>query len=336
MKKIVLLLALTTVSCVYWTPSSRKVSTAATVIPNVSLQKWDILSCGAGSLSSVLQHYGDKTTMDEWQAKLPKTRGGVMSIDLVLAARKQGFDARLITGDRGTVERELVDGHPVIMMLQVIQAPGKGYDFYHYVVLDGIDQEKQLLRTQFGDGKARWAKFEKLDQAWKTTSRAAILIRPKDPSTDILRTAVGLEEKGQDAAAADVYRDLLARHPESVVGWTNLGNVETRLGNHESASAAYEKALALDANSRDALNNLAWLLYEEKKFDDAERYARRAVAVPGPDSYMVLDTLARILAAKGSCDEASKRFKEAIAAVPDARAAERQEIEKTATSVCKS
>jgi tetratricopeptide (TPR) repeat protein len=274
--------------------------------------------------------------MDQWQEKLPKTRGGVMSIDLVLAARKQGFDARLITGDRGTVERELIDGHPVIMMLQVIQAPGKGYDFYHYIVLDGIDTQRQLLRTQFGDGKARWAKFEKLDKAWKTTSRAAILIRPRDPSTDILRTAVGLEEKGQDAAAADVYRDLLARHPESVVGWTNLGNVETRLGNRESATSAYQKALALDARSRDALNNLAWLLYEEKRFDDAELYARRAVEVPGPDTYMVLDTLARILAAKGSCEEATKRFREAIDAVPQSRAAERQEIEKTATSACKS
>jgi hypothetical protein len=27
--------------------------------------------------------------MQEWDAKLPKTRGGVMSIDLVLAARRQ-------------------------------------------------------------------------------------------------------------------------------------------------------------------------------------------------------------------------------------------------------
>src|SRR5450759_1840910 len=71
-------------SCVYWTPMSKHPTPSATVIPNVPLQKWDIESCGAGSLSTVLQHYGDPTTIDEWDRTLPKTRGGVLSIDLVL------------------------------------------------------------------------------------------------------------------------------------------------------------------------------------------------------------------------------------------------------------
>src|SRR5687768_15909430 len=92
-------------SCVYWTPMSRATSSSAKVIPNVPMQTWDIKSCGAGALSSVLQHYGDPTTMQEWDASLPKTRGGVMSIDLVLGARQKGFDARLVTGDQQMVER---------------------------------------------------------------------------------------------------------------------------------------------------------------------------------------------------------------------------------------
>ena len=69
------------------------------VIPNVPMQKWDIKSCGAGSLSSVLQHYGDPVSMDEWQEKLPKTKGGVMSIDLVLAAREAGDAGQPICGE---------------------------------------------------------------------------------------------------------------------------------------------------------------------------------------------------------------------------------------------
>src|SRR5919201_654170 len=78
-------------SCVYWTPMTKQPTTSAKVIPNVPLQKWDIESCGAGSLSTVLQHYGDTTTMEQWDRTLPKTRGGVLSIDLVLAARQKGF-----------------------------------------------------------------------------------------------------------------------------------------------------------------------------------------------------------------------------------------------------
>ena len=142
-------------SCVYWTPMSRRPSTTANVIPNVPMQKWDIQSCGAGSLSAVLQHHGDTKTMDEWQAELPKTRGGVMSIDLVLAARKQGFDAELVTGNASLVEAEVRDGRPVILMLQVVQYPGRSLDFYHYIVIDGFDPMRNLFRTQFGDGKPR-------------------------------------------------------------------------------------------------------------------------------------------------------------------------------------
>ncbi|HUP47222.1 MAG TPA: cysteine peptidase family C39 domain-containing protein, partial [Thermoanaerobaculia bacterium] len=141
---VLILIPLLLTSCVYWTPASREAGNAARVIPDVPLQLWDIKSCGAGSLSSVLQHHGDSTTMQEWDAILPKTRGGVMSIDLVLAARQRGFDARLVTGDRLMVERELLDGNPLILMLQVIQAPGRSYDFFHYVVLDGIDTERSL------------------------------------------------------------------------------------------------------------------------------------------------------------------------------------------------
>ncbi|HEX8618488.1 MAG TPA: C39 family peptidase, partial [Thermoanaerobaculia bacterium] len=150
MKNFILLFVFSAVSCVYWTPQTNAPSPMARVIENVPLQKWDIKSCGAGSLSAVLQHHGDAMTMDEWQAKLPKTRGGVMSIDMVLAARERGFDAQLVTGDRQTVTAELLAGRPVILMLQVIQAPGKGYDFFHYIVLVGYDEGRRLYRTQFG------------------------------------------------------------------------------------------------------------------------------------------------------------------------------------------
>ncbi|HVR41065.1 MAG TPA: tetratricopeptide repeat protein [Thermoanaerobaculia bacterium] len=306
----------TLTSCVYWTPLSRSTSASAKVIPDVPMQKWDIKSCGAGSLSAVLQHYGDPTTMESWQDTLPKTRGGVMSIDLVLAARQRGFDARLVTGDEALVQGELRDGHPVILMLQVIQTPGKSYDFFHYVVVDGYDPERHLYRTQFGDGKARWTKFERLDSAWKGGAHAAILIRPKDPISDALRAAVQLEQDGKYALAANAYREILDQHPDSVVVWTNLGNAENQLGRRVAAEEAFRKAITLDATAADALNNLAWMLYEEKRFDEAEPIARKAVAVNAPDPWTRLDTLAHILAAKGSCDEALTTFKNAVEAVP--------------------
>ncbi|HSP35459.1 MAG TPA: tetratricopeptide repeat protein [Thermoanaerobaculia bacterium] len=295
---------------------SKHPTTSAKVIPSVPVQTWGIESCGAGSLSSVLQHYGDTTTMRQWDATLPKTHGGVLSIDLVLAARQKGFDARLITGDRNTVERELLDGRPTILMLQVIQAPGTHYDFFHYVVADGIDRSAQLVRVQFGDGKSRWVKVEKLENAWVGGGHAQIIIAPKDPAADALRAAVELETGGKYADAAAAYETILAAHPDHVIAWTNLGNAEVQLGNRAKAEDAFRKALAIDPTSADALNNLAWLLYQEKRLPEAEDLAHRAVSSPAPDAWMRLDTLAQIQLARGACTDALETWQRAVKDVP--------------------
>jgi TolA-binding protein len=321
-------------SCVYWTPRSHAPTASAKIIENVPTHKWDIKSCGAGALSSVLQHYGDPVTMAQWDAELPKTRGGVMSIDLVLAARERGFDANLVTGDASLLDAELEDGRPVILMLQVIQAPGKGYDFFHYIVIDGYDAERKLYRTQFGDGKSRWARLERLEPAWKPTRYATVVIRPADPNAKALRAAVQLEEQNNLGDAAQAYRDILSRDPRSLLAWTNLGNVEMRAGNTAAAEAAFRKALELDADAADTLNNLAWLLYEQKRVEEAEPLARRAALTKAPDAWMRLDTLARILTARGNCDEAKKTFDAALAQVPASRSEERSGIEQAAHAAC--
>ena len=314
-------------SCITITPRSAKTSGEAAAIPNMPMQKWGIESCGAGSLSTVLQHYGDPTTMQSWDATLPKTRGGVMTVDLLIAARQKGYEAKLITGDEATITNELREGRPVILMLQVINSLGTKYDFFHYIVADGVDPQRNLIRTQFGDGKARWVTFDRLEKAWAGGGHAAILIHPRDVN-DSIRAAVALEDQGKYAEAATAYRDLLARHPSSALAWTNLGNAEVQLGDRKEAESAFRKALDADSKSRDAMNNLAWLLYEEKRLDEAEQFARRAVAQPGPDSYLVLDTLARVLAAKGACDEAVTTFRNAIDSVPATRASAKADIEK--------
>lgn len=295
------------------TPRSAPAGATAQVIPNVPMQKWGIESCGAGSLSTVLQHYGDPTSLKEWDATLPKTHGGVLSIDMLVAARKHGYDAQLVTGTPEVVESELAAGRPVILMLRVIDSVGKKYDFFHYVVVDGLDRDKGLVRTQWGDQQGRWTTLAKLEKPWAGGGHAAILIHPRDEMAEQLRAAVVLEEKGDYAAAAKSYRDLLSRHPDSALLWTNLGNADMQLGKRGEAEIDFRKALDADPADRDAMNNLAWLLFQQKRLDEAETFARQAASLHGPDSYLVLDTLARVLAAKGNCSEAQAAFQQASA-----------------------
>jgi hypothetical protein len=328
MRRIAALAPLLLAACTtLFTPRSQHAGPGATAIPNMPMLRWGIESCGAGSLSTVLQHYGDPTTMQQWDASLPKTRGGVMTIDMLIAARQKGYDANLVTGDRITVAKELTAGHPVILMLKVIDSLGHHYDFFHYVVADGIDPEHDLIRTQFGDGKARWVSFERLDKAWSGGGHAAIFIHPRTQD-ESLRAAVSLESEGKYAEAAAQYRELLDHGNATPLVWTNLGNAQMQLGQKEDAESSFRKALELEPGFRDALNNLAWLLFQQKRYDEAESLARKAVAQNGPDSYLVLDTLARILAARGACDEAAKTFRQAIDAVPPSQTSARGDLEK--------
>ncbi|MEO6258739.1 MAG: tetratricopeptide repeat protein [Thermoanaerobaculia bacterium] len=315
-------------SCITITPRTQHPSSSATVIPNVPLQHWGIESCGAGSLSSVLQHYGEPTTMAQWDATLTHSRGGVLTIDLLLAARSRGFQAELATGTPELVEREVRRGNPAILMLQVVDSPGRHYDFFHYIVVDGIDPDRKLVRTQFGDGQGRWTTFSRLEKAWAGGGHAAIFIRPEDGTSKSLRAGVALEERGKVPEAIVTYRTILTAHPDSVPAWVNLGNAQSKLGRREEAESAFRKALAIDPASRDALNNLAWLLFEEKRYLEAEPIARRAVAQQGPDSYLVLDTLARVLAARGACDEAQSMFQKAIDGAPESPASARDDLRK--------
>jgi tetratricopeptide (TPR) repeat protein len=328
MRRIAALAPLLLAACTtLFTPRSQHAGSDATTIPNMPMLKWGIESCGAGSLSTVLQHYGDPTTMQQWDASLPKTRGGVMTIDMLLAARQKGYEAKLVTGDRASIESELKAGRPVILMLKVIDSLGHHYDFFHYVVADGIDPEHALIRTQFGDGKARWVSFEKLDKAWSGGGHAAILIHPRTQD-ESLRAAVSAESEGKYSEAAAQYREMLEHSKGTPLVWTNLGNAQMQLGQKDDAESSFRKALELEPGFRDALNNLAWLLYQEKRFPEAESLARKAVAENGPDSYLVLDTLARILAARGACDEAAKTFRQAIDSVPATQTSARGDLEK--------
>ena len=302
------------------------------VLTGVPVPSFGIQSCGAGSLSAVLGYFGERVTLEELETALPKGRNnGVLTLDLVLEARQRGYDARMIEGSPELVERELLEGRPVILMIEVLNAPGQRRDLFHYLVVDGVEPSKGMIRVHLGDGKPRWTTFERLDPLWRATQRTTLLIAPGGPGTrtaaqNALRYAVALEAAGRAGEAVTLYRDLLEDDPGSALLWTNLGNAEAGRGEAAAAEAAYRRALELDPVNADALNNLAWLLLgRSESHAEAEELARRAVAAGGPDPHLALDTLGRALRARGRCRDAIEVFTQALAAAPAATAGQERE-----------
>ena len=325
-RPLALLALLWVPGCATLAPRSRPPSPEAHILEQVPVRAFEEDRCGPGSLSLVLNANGDPVSDAGLNASLPRAPGGgVLSVDLLLAARQRGFDASLVAGDPGAIRREIGEGRPVILLLKLLDLPGERRDVYHYVVVDGFDPRRQLFRLQFGDGKARWAKLERVERAWRPAGHALLTVRRRWDEAADLRRGVELEASGRVADAAETYRTVLEAHPESARAWVNLANCEARLGKREGAEAAYRKALAISPDHRDALNNLAWLLLEEgSRLEEAETLATRAAAVEGPERALARDTLGHIQLARGRCLDAATTFQQALAAfealAPETRA----------------
>jgi hypothetical protein len=320
-RKTVLLLStlwltLSTVGCITAKPRSRSATDQALVIDTVPVRQWGDNTCGSAALSSVLHHYGIEISEEEFDARFDKGRaGGVVSLDLLIAARELGLTASMVRGDLELLADSVSRGKPVIIMLRVFDAPGTSRDLYHYVVVDGYDPQRELLRMHFGDARVRWAPLRSIERAWNGGGNAALLISRNgenqlDPAAE-MRRAVALERSGNPRAAAEVYRRLLAHDASEPTLVVNLGNALRQIGQEEEAVATYRMALAIAPDHPDALNNLAWALYEQGELKEAIDLARRAVTFDSADRHHALDTLAHIEAARGNCPEAERIFREA-------------------------
>jgi len=291
------------------------------VLEGVAATEFGVETCGAASLSAILSYWDFDISIEELDQTLPKANnGGVLSLDLMLAARERGFQADLVVGDRMQILENLEAGRPLILMLRVLNAIGESRDLYHYVIVDGFDQGMELVRVQYGDGAFRWVSLARLSRSWEDSGFATLVIQPGgDPGEpeDTIRYAVALEERGRLEEAAEVYRRLLVTSPDSALVWVNLGNVEMARGLEPEAKAAYRNSLELDPDQPDALNNLAWLLLESQgDLTQAYELASRAVSLGGPDPYLALDTLGRIQLAMGRCREATEVFRSALQSTP--------------------
>jgi Flp pilus assembly protein TadD len=298
------------------------------VLDQVPIRAFEADRCGPGSLSLVLNSYGDMVSEAQLGADLPKAPGGgVLSVDLLLAARQRGFEASLVPGDGETIQREIAQKHPSILMLKLLDVPGERKDIYHYVVVDGFDPGRGLFRVQFGDGKVRWTSLTRLERAWRGTSHALLLVRPGRELGLELERAVELERTERWRQAATLYRDIIAAWPNAARAWVNLGNVEARLDRPQESERAYRRALVLAPGFADALNNLAWLLLSGgSRLEEAEELALEATRETGPDQPVALDTLGRVQLARGRCADAEKTFSSALVGGVPARGEGRADL----------
>lgn len=107
-------------------------------------------------------------------------------------------------------------------------------------------------------------------------------------------------------------------HPKDAAFRMHLGDLATARKDYQVATQHYNAALALQPNNAMVLNNLAWVLGEQKQTKALEFAEKANQLAPNQPAFM--DTLAMLIAAKGDSNRAIEILKKAMTLAPQAAA----------------
>jgi tetratricopeptide (TPR) repeat protein len=119
----------------------------------------------------------------------------------------------------------------------------------------------------------------------------------------------------QDQAVA-LCRRATEVAPHDVRGYLSLGDLTYQTGDFAAAEQAFRGALRENSSQSEALNNLAWILAEQRAaYEEALGYSRKAVAArPGDANFR--DTLGYVYQKSGKLEEARAEFRRGVELAP--------------------
>jgi tetratricopeptide (TPR) repeat protein len=203
------------------------------------------------------------------------------------------------------------DSAGVLRVAQLVEELGEAADaeeLYRQFVTDSKEPEASLLLAQYLGRRQRVAEaLELCDSAWRRCSAEAVA-----------ETCLAILHAALDPTAAQQQRverwltAALEKEPKQAQVLVCLASLEELRGRYDKAEATYREALAVNAKTALALNNLAWLLVlRGAKSQQAADYVERAIEVLGPLPEL-LDTRAMARLAAGQNDLALADLQEAL------------------------
>jgi Tfp pilus assembly protein PilF len=104
---------------------------------------------------------------------------------------------------------------------------------------------------------------------------------------------VAYEEKGDFALAGKEYEKAIKMNKEWVIPYLNLGHLYYRQDKLDQAEGALREGLRVKGDHPDLLNNLAWVLMEKGRLEEAKALIDKAIAIEDKEEYR--DTRQEIL-----------------------------------------
>ncbi len=253
--------------------------------------------CGPAALASALSFAGVFRSPGELaqQVYLPE-RNGSLQAEMLAATRRAGLLPYRLQPELGAVLQEVAGGHPVIVLqnLRFEYLP-----IWHYAVVVGFDLAARDVILRSGTQMRLIDSLQDFESSWSRAGHWAFVALPPGqlPVTageaDFVSAVADLERVSPQAAR-EAYRAALAKWPGDLVARIGLGNIAYGVHRLPEAETEYRRATQDHADSADAWNNLAQVLHDLKRDQEAIAAARRAVAIGGQRQPTYRSTLEEI------------------------------------------
>ncbi|MET0312567.1 MAG: PA2778 family cysteine peptidase, partial [Burkholderiaceae bacterium] len=248
------------------------------------------------------------------QVYLP-SRKGTLQVEMLAAARRHGRVAYTLEPAFGDLLREVAAGNPVL----VLQDIGVVTTQWHYAVVYGYDYPSGTIRLRSGTEPERAMPFTAFERSWLKGGYWAMVATPPGrlPATATeagwARAAVAMERSGNGAAAAVAYATAVRQWPGNITAAIGLANRHHGQGRLADAEAVLRGALERSPESTIVLNNLAQVVSDQGRQEEALALVEKASDPMGPFAGEVRETRKTILERR---DAAAARGSRAASALP--------------------
>lgn len=133
--------------------------------------------CGPATLAMIINFWGLNITQDEIAEEVySSVLKGTLSIQMVLYAIKQGFEAEIYNGSLLDIKDKLTLGLPLI----VSHRANTGDEIVHYLVILGFDDNKKVIYVHSGEKENQAIDYQTFLERWNLANNLTILVYPKE------------------------------------------------------------------------------------------------------------------------------------------------------------
>ncbi len=241
--------------------------------------------CGPASLATALVAAGFPAEPRDLQnlLYLPE-REGSLQIEMLAAARRRGALATVIPPTLNALLMEVAVGRPVVVLqnLGLSWAPR-----WHYAVVIGYDRAAQQVILRSGRVEREILSLSTFGHTWARSGNWAMLVLPpgqmplQAEPAELEKSLAALEKYAEPAQMVGYYEAASRRWPDNFLFRMGLGINAYSAGKLDVAENAFRNVVQRMPDNAAALNNLATVLQELGRLDEALHVADQAVSQGG-------------------------------------------------------